>query len=280
MKEIESMRDLFYRAHCATSFSPDARAKSCVDDFSMELQADLLELGGSDSYKAKYLAHLSKWASRKSRCMSSMITGPANFPFRSNEKHMNSERNAWEEFRAWRERYIKRANSEKTKSPEEDLDIALADLDKARIEHDKMIRINKIIRMKISTEEKIEKLSSEIGLQERTINNVLSEGIPGFTLTNHNAKLKRLEEKILTMKSRIERKQTFEKIVFSDGSIDIENDRVVIRHDQKPEKDIIDRLKQNGFRWSPHWSCWCRKHTAAALAAAKNICLISKESNS
>ena len=102
ISEIEAMRGDFERAHSATSFSPERRAASCVQDFSQELEADLRALGGSaGNYKEKYLAHLRKWTAAKSRTMSPMITGPANFPAERNRKAFERERRAWEEFHAW-----------------------------------------------------------------------------------------------------------------------------------------------------------------------------------
>ena len=276
---IENMREDFYRAYYNTSFTPDVRADQCVRDFSAELEADLVELGDkTGNYAEKYIAHLRTWAGRKSRCLSVMITGPANFPTTRNRKAMDSEQRAWDEFRAWRERYIKAVNRVKTKSPEEEIDDALIRLEKERNNHAIMIDVNKIFRRKVSDEEKRNALLEELGLSEKLVNNLMEPdcfgmcGFASYALTNSNARIKNLEQKILIMKNRIERRDSFEKIEFSGGCIDIENDRVVIRHDEKPPREVIDSLKSHGFRWSHHWKCWCRKHTANALRDAKNVC--------
>ena len=73
------------------------------------------------------------------------------------------------------------------------------------------------------------------------------------------------------MKNRIETKETFEKIEFDGGYIDIENDRVIIKHEEKPDRAVIEKIKARGFRWSRNYSCWCRKHTAMALRDAKEV---------
>ena len=279
--EIENMREDFYRAYYNTSFTPDVRADQCVRDFSAELEADLVELGDkAGNYAEKYVSHLRTWAGRKSRCLSVMITGPANFPTTRNRKAMDSEQRAWDEFRAWRERYIKAVNRVKTKSPEEEIDDALIRLEKERNNHAIMIEVNKIFRRKTSDEEKRKALLEELELSEKLVNNLMTPdcfgqyGFASYALTNSNARIKNLEQKVLTMKARIERRDTFEKIEFNGGTIDIENDRVVIRHEEKPSPEVIQQLKSNGFRWSPHWKCWCRKHTANALRAAKIICKV------
>lgn len=117
MKEISEMKDLFYRAYSLVSFSPNERAESCVKDFSQELSDDLAKLGENQGdYKERYIEHLRTWATRKSRCMSPMITGPANFPVNKNRKANESEQNAWKEFRSWRSKYIKLAFAESKKA--------------------------------------------------------------------------------------------------------------------------------------------------------------------
>ena len=279
ISEIEAMRGDFERAHSATSFSPERRADQCVRDFSAELEADLVELGDkTGNYKEKYLAHLRKWTAAKSRTMSPMITGPANFPAERNRKAFERERRAWEEFQAWRERYIKRANRVPTKTPEEEIDDALIRLEKERNAHTLMVEVNKIHRRKVSDEEKRKALAEELELAPELIDKLMEpdcfgqRGFASCSLTNSNARIKNLEQKLLIMKSRIERRDNFEKIEFPGGYINIENDRVVIRHEEKPDPEVIQALKANGFRWSSHWKCWCRKHTANALRAAKIVC--------
>jgi len=279
VSEIEAMRQDFERAHSGTSFTPDVRADQCVRDFSSELEADLVELGDkTGNYKEKYLAHLRKWTAAKSRTMSPMITGPANFPAERNRKAFERERRAWEEFQAWRERYIKRAKRVPTKTPEEEIDDALIRLEKERNAHTLMVEVNKIHRRKVSDEEKRKAFAEELELAPELVEKLMEPdcfgrcGFASCSLTNSNARIKNLEQKLLIMKARIERRDTFEKIEFDGGTIDIENDRVVIRHDEKPEPEVIQALKANGFRWSPHWKCWCRKHTANALRAAKIVC--------
>lgn len=280
MPEIESMREEFRRAYYATSFTPDARAETCVLDFSKELSEDLLTLGErSGNYKDKYINYLRQWAGRKSRCMSSMITGPANFPVASNRKKIDSEIRMWEEFRAWRDRYFKKAFAEPILSPEEEIPAAEAELEKQKRFHQQMIDVNKIFRSAKTPEQARQMLADKCKFSAGTIDKLMEpkrfgrhNGFETFELSLSNAKIKRLKEKVATMKARITIKETFEKIIFPGGSIDIENDRVVIYHESKPEQSIIDALKHNGFRWSPRFKCWCRKHTGNAIHDAKKIC--------
>jgi len=268
MTEIKAMREQFIRAYSGTSFSPEKRAESCINDFSDELSADLTGLENVGQYKEKYLAFLSRWAGARSRCMSAMITGPANFPVARNIKAYNAEKKAWDDFRKWRERYIKRVNAVKTKTPEEEIDDALAKLDTAKMEHERMIEANKCIRKKDRDG------LLELGFTDAQASELIGDdGFQSFELSNSRARIKSLEDKLVAMRRRIETRDSFEPIRFDGGEITIEDDRVKIWHESKPEPEIIAKLKSNGFRWSPHWGCWCRKHTANALRAAKSIVL-------
>ncbi len=270
--------ELAYRAFCGTSFSPEVRAKSTVEWINEMLQEDLekikTESGNTGNYESKYMDHATKWLSAKSRCMSSMITGPANFPVARNRKYMSYEDSAYKNWMAWREKYIKAVFRVPTPSPEEDLDKALADYEKAFLNQVIMKTANRIVRDKKT--EKVERLI-ELGLPEAAAISLLEPdcygdlGFASYALTNNNSKIKRLETKVIVMKNRIARKESFEPIEFNGAVINIENDRVTITHEEKPEQSVIDSLKARGFRWSRNYGCWCRKHTANALYAAKQI---------
>ena len=270
---LEHLRESARRAHSGTSFSPEKRADGIIRCYSEELESDLRELGGNaGNYKEKYIAKLSTYLSRKGRTISPMITGGSNFPVARNMKAMEAEYNAFKAFTAWRERYFKAVNRVPTPSPEEDLDNAVADLDKLIIKQQKMKDANRIIRSK-----KFDKiiLLEEAGWANESAIKMLKEEVifPSYSLTNNNAKIKARKQKIEIMKNRIETKETFEKIEFEGGYIDIESDRVIIKHEEKPDRAVIDKIKARGFRWSRNYSCWCRKHTAMALRDAKEIIL-------
>lgn len=269
--------ELASRAFSGTSFSPERRAKDTVEWIEEMLKEDLRKIGAAGSYEAKFMDHVHKWLNAKSRCMSSMITGPANFPVARNRKNMGYEDSAYKNWMAWREKYIKAVFRVPTPSPEEDLDKALADYEKAFLNQVIMRTVNKIVRSKKTTAEKKTEQLSELEFSDSHIKSLLEpdchgvSGFPSYALTNNNAKIKRLEEKVITMKARIERKDSFQPIEVNGAVIDIQNDRVTITHKGKPAQSVIDSLKSRGFRWSRNYGCWCRKHTANALYAAKQI---------
>ena len=273
--------DLAYQAHSGTSFSPEKRATQEIISSSEELENDLKELGENQgNYKEKYIAKFAAWLNAKSRCLSWMIAGPANFPVRRAEKANNSERNKLNELYHWREKYFTAVNRVKTLSPEEDLDNQLKKLDNLIISNEKIKGTNKIVssgnRKNLTNDEIIENLKKSELISENLLKVFARPdtwyGGKIYPMQTLGVKIKKAKGRILILKSRIERKETFTDIEFEGGSILIEDDRVKIFHMHKPETEMISKLKSNGFRWSPNWKCWCRKHTGFAVAAAKKIC--------
>jgi len=267
------------RAFDGISFDPEKRAGQLISDYSGELLSDLAELGDNQgNYKEKYISKLIDWLHAKAKCISPMITGPSNFLVSRNRKANSSEQKRYEEFRSWRERYIKAVNRVPTKSPEEEIDDALKLLDAAIERQEVMKRINKIAKsVKYENEEKYQKIMELDLISEKEVKEIIftkewwGQGYPGFILSNNNAKINRLKGKLTVMRNRIACRDNFEPIKFDGGEIVIKDDRVCICYDEKPEREVIEKLKSNGFRWSPKNKRWQRKHTKNAMYTAKRI---------
>jgi len=278
--------DLCYRAHSHTSFSPERRANSYIKEYSELLESDLKELGeNKGNYREKFINKLGDWMRAKSNCISSMITGGSNFPVRKAQKANQSERKKSDDFSHWRKKYFDAVNRVPTKSPEDDRDEAERKLEKLVNAQLEMKEINAEIRKsKIKDLEPLIKHLTGVGFNSVLISlidnfygrNSGKYKIPGFTLTNNNAKIKAAEKKIKIMDARIKNKNTWEDIIFTGGYITIEDNRIKIFHDEKPEREIIQEIKKSGFRWSPNWGCWCRKHTGNALFAVKYLSFIKE----
>lgn len=110
MKTLENLRELAYNAHRNISFDPEKRAERIVSEYSEMLDSDLEKLPEElrEEYKTKFIQKLTTWLSAKSRCASSMITGPANFNTRRAEKANDSERKHGEAFFHFRDWYFER----------------------------------------------------------------------------------------------------------------------------------------------------------------------------
>ena len=85
---LEELWEAAYSAFYSTSFSPEERAAQYIRDYEKELNGDLENM--PENEKEHYITKYKDWVrtlfAKHSRIMSAMITGPARFPTRRNEK--------------------------------------------------------------------------------------------------------------------------------------------------------------------------------------------------
>lgn len=108
-------RQLGINAYRGTSFTPERRADQDIADYVTavnEMKAAAFEAAKTDAqfavanaeverFAAGYVKRLSALWTAKSRCMSPMIVGPANFPTARNRKRMDTEHKRLGEFVDW-----------------------------------------------------------------------------------------------------------------------------------------------------------------------------------
>lgn len=118
-KEDVSLQ-LAIRAHSGTSHSPERRGESEVAEYVAHITNFNTKLAAvadtddrmaeavaqSERYRENYIKHLSAVWSSRSRMMSTMITGPANFPVQRQEKIWRSYENKASELYAWQDRAL------------------------------------------------------------------------------------------------------------------------------------------------------------------------------
>ena len=97
-----------------------------------------------------------------------------------------------------------------------------------------------------------------------------------FTLTNNNANIKRLKERIDDIKKLKERawKNEESKYIQVNGLEVIEDAtdmRIRIIFDDIPDAETRSLLKSNGFKWSPKNSAWQRQLTNNGVYATKQV---------
>lgn len=141
-------------------------------------------------------------------------------------------------------------------------------------------KINKIIKRKSGTQEEKQK---EL---EATFPNFKPEnlvklfepdfcgrvGIPDYELTNNNANMRRIRKRIEQLEKSA-KAETVER-VFSKGVKivnNVEENRLQMFFDGKPEESIRAMLKSNGFHWSPYNGCWQRMRGNSACWAAERV---------
>lgn len=295
---LEDMRELAYRAYRGISFSPEKRAESVVKDYSEELENDLKTMPEvqKDRYIQNYRKYLSAWLSAKGRCLSSMITGPANFPTRRNEKANRSEENRGKEFFAWRERALEAIKKQElaNRSPQEVVNdewkqvqrnigsslgtiIGIDNGDEGCRGYARPLFVssvtNTIKTLAKNGKTELVKLALNYirGINKQTIENGGKEVITsrnGIWELEQVAEVAREQE--VDNSNRENESETF-------GDIEIvknyQMDRVQIVFPSKPNEATRGKLKKLAFKWSPTQGVWQRQLTRNGIEAAKEVVL-------
>lgn len=231
--------------------------------------------------KAKFEAYLHS----HSNVASSFICGPSNFPSARMQKRGRWADNKYEEIGQFRRTSRKRLLREvlphgdgtAIRGTDPDavtkLKIKLEGLQKNQAA---MKAANKIVRAKkLSNEEKIEQLDTMgIGL---TAGAKMLEGdfcgrtgFPSYMLTNNNANMKRVKDRIAELQREAESGPA-EPQAFDTFKVFEDDGRMQFEFDGKPAIEIRTILKQNGFKWSPTRVTWVRQATANGRAAAEYV---------
>jgi hypothetical protein len=287
---LSKFSNLAYNAYRNISFSPERRRDSTIASYSEELDSDLANMPESERerYKAKYESLFSNWLSAKSRCASSMITGPANFPVRRMDKANRSEENRYKEFIDWREKVLKYIEKRKEDSKPEyqkqnekfdrlKKDIISSSATIIAIDNGTERRYNRALFVSsIVNKIKIVAKNGETDLLKlsldliKEINSTVKK--PVISASNAIWKLECEAEAVREQKADNEVRRSDEKEINGVRIVDnFQDDRVQIFFKGKPEQDMINKLKKNAWRWSPFNKCWQRKLTKQAQYDAQNL---------
>ena len=243
--------------------------------------------GKLDAYLDSYAKRLAQWTNdynrNKASCPSVMISGAANFPV--NKKHKQNAR----EDRLWEEYKTIEAILDKIKSigtgpvdltdphARELLNDQLQKLQK-KLEDDKAL--NAYYRKHKSFEgfpglsaETAAKLSADFA-DTRQRCPWIDKPIPDYELTSLRGKIKRVQARIAELDKLQQAQAEPDPATDYDGFQLIRNaaeNRLQIIFDEIPDPDMREKLKFNGFRWSPRNKAWQRQLTENAERAARSI---------
>ncbi len=291
--------ELANRAHSGTSFSPEARGQSERSGYASTLAADYESLAKHapteekravldnefaryrEGYKRRTLAYLHS----QSRCVSSMIAGPSNFPVRRYQKRNDIAHKRLNELVDFRKRALDAIT--KTLHPEwrpimsGDSD-ALARLQEkltaAEARQARMKAVNAAIRRhaKGGVEAQVKAIlevspclgeaHARVMLKGDCLGRV---GFADFELTNNGAEIRRLKARIETLSRN---KATPETAQENENGLRLEDspsdNRVRLFFPGKPDAAIRSRLKSSGFRWTPSLGCWQAYRNSRTLEIA------------
>lgn len=212
-------KTLMIQSYNNSSFSPERRGEQDFDFYQSQLEQDLALIqsinGSAGNYATKYIDKLMRVYNHKSHTASAMIVGPAKF--KTNTKRLSWERNAYEDFTRWRERYLRLVQRVARPNIDDAITKAQADASSASTAQNKRYHLNKV---------------------------------------------KELE-------SRKDLAESFEPINIPGGSIYYENERLIVKHEDKPSPEVIAKIKKRGFKFSPKTKSWVRQFTHNAVMSAE-----------
>ena len=100
---------------------------------------------------------------------------------------------------------------------------------------------------------------------------VCGKPFPTYALSNSNANIKRVKERITKLEAVKAAAPVEEERSGYTYREDTEAMRVQLIFDGKPDDETRELLKRNGFRWSPRNSAWQRQLTANGKYAAHRV---------
>ncbi len=284
-------------AYRGTSFDPERRAEQAISGFAQEVQAvyeRLKPYARTDRQKALLIAEMERFQASYAQkynellyshasIVSPMIAGPSKFPAERMRKTGQAYDTKAQETYEWKDRAqkamlraLKELAIEEAGGEVAVLKNKLAQAEKLQ---EMMVEANKIIRKKpepgIGGVSKQQQLVN-LGFTETQAAEALTPDFAGrlgfsYQLTNNSAEIRRLKARI----AELEKKEVTPtaEIPFTGGRI-VDNrdlDRVQIIFDQKPPQEVINKLKSEGWRWSPSNMAWQRKRTEYAMTSARRI---------
>lgn len=275
-------------AFYSTSFSPEERGAYHIRMYEEELNNDLKKI--PEEERERYISKYKEWVrilfNKHSRIVSVVITGPAKFPTRRNEKMNNYYDNAVNEFTAWREKALKAiarriedSKPEEQKKEEEWKKLKFSIHSSASTiksindgtgrGYNKALFVSGIYG-KVETYAK----RGDIAIVEKAIAYVRELNKQSSIITERHKffKLKEMAEAVCKVQEVKSNKENAE-ILFDGGRVikNYSEDRLQIVFDTKPQPDVISNLKHNGFRWSPRFSAWQRQLTDNAYYAVTRV---------
>lgn len=230
-------------------------------------------------YSEKLAANLNDNYRIGTMCPSILISGGSNFPVAKKKKQNAAMDRNMEEYREI-QKILDRIKSVGTGGISSDDPMALEKLRKkleVLIKHqDLMKAANAAIRMKDTA--KGDAKLAELGYTPEEIKQLREPdfcgriGYPAYALSNNNANIRRIKERIAELEKR-ESEEAPNGWKFDGGEVQMNKDenRLQIFFEGKPDEGTRTDLKSHGFRWSPRNGCWQRQLTNNAVWAAKRL---------
>ncbi len=213
-------------------------------------------------------------------CPSVLISGAGNFPVKKKEKQNAASDRNYREFNEI-QKYLSKLESilhgkEVIRSDDEDAIVLLEEkLSKLESEQETMKAVNTYYRKNGTLDGCLELSEKERRKIESAWAHGWYQGIPypAYALSNNNANLRRIRQRLESLKK--EKGRETSEITLENLGItikeNIEDMRIQIFFEEKPEPEIREILKSRAFKWSPSNGCWQRQLSDNARYATNQI---------
>ena len=261
-----------YRHYVDEAAELAARQKKRVDP-SFHAKID----GLLDTYARKLAENMNKGNEITARVPSIMIAGGSNFPVRKKEKQNAAADKNMQEFNEIQGLLDKiRSTGMGGISADDPNAVSKLESKLAKLEtlQETMKAVNTYYRKNktldgcphLSTEQ-IEKLKASMSGSYRAN----PKPFESYQLSNNNAEIRRLKNRITALTRRKE--LGYVGWEFDGGRVEANtaDNRLQIFFDEKPDKEIREELKGNGFRYAPSAEAWQRQLNDNAIYAADRI---------
>ncbi|MDE5774190.1 MAG: hypothetical protein K2H86_07015 [Muribaculaceae bacterium] len=300
----ENLEDLYsagVRAFSATSHTPEDRALQYIREYEKEMQEDLAIL--PENEKAQYLKEYHGWVStlfsKHSRIASAMIVGPAKFPSAKNKSANESYDRAYQDFRAWRDRFFQAVNRRiEAAKPQEQKDeeewqgvksmimrsaSSIYGIDTHHEPYDRTCFVSNLYgRLEtIAKNGKVEIIRKAAEFIKE-LNQKFKESGGKAIFTDRHKFWKLVEKAEETIAKQAENADRENVTIELDNCTVVKNyeeDRLQIFHEEKPPYEVISRLKKEAWRWSRNNGCWQRQLTQNACYSAARVILSEPNGN-
>ena len=261
-----------YRHYVDEAAEIAARQKKRVDPSFHERIDGLL-----DAYARKLAANMNKGYEITARVPSIMIAGGSNFPVRKKEKQNAAADKNMEEYREIQGLLDKiRSTGMGGISADDPNAVSKLESKLAKLEalQETMKAVNAYYRKHKTLDgcphlspEQIEKLKASMSGSYRAN----PKPFESYQLSNNNAEIHRLKDRITALTRRKE--LGYVGWEFDGGRVEANtaDNRLQIFFDEKPDKEIREELKGNGFRYAPSAEAWQRQLNDNAIYAADRI---------
>ena len=242
-------------------------------------QADRV-YGMAGRYSKKMAEYINREIHIGCMCPSVMISGAGNFPVKKKEK----QNQAWEKNHQFykevqgildKMRSIFYGKDQILSGDQDAIEKLEKKLENLQDMQSRMKEANNEIRMKNT--EKVNGLLTDMGYTEEQIKELRTPdfcgrvGYPSYALQNNNANIRRIEGRLKELratkeKGTLETENKFFKVVEN-----TENMRLQLLFEDKPEPEVREVLRRNGFRWAPSQEAWQRQLNNNARYALERV---------